>query len=125
MLAPTLNLSGKDKESRAKREHYEELFYLLQTQPQYLARLVFTMNKMSGASATKFLTKVVLSLYGYAQDRRQESLLLSLFKEAIQFEVDDISNLEEFWRADPFFIRLVVDYTRYPDNAGCSLASRC
>ncbi|KAI9093128.1 hypothetical protein DFS34DRAFT_631683 [Phlyctochytrium arcticum] len=113
----TVNLRAKDRESTSRRKHYEELFYLLQTQPQYLAKLVFSMNKMTGASATKFLTKVVLSLYGYAQDRRVESLLLSLFKEAIKLEVDDISSLEEFWRADPFFIRLVVDYTRRGSNA--------
>ncbi|TPX69027.1 hypothetical protein SpCBS45565_g02717 [Spizellomyces sp. 'palustris'] len=116
-LQAAVNLRGKDKESRSKREHYEELFYLLQTQPQYLARLVFTMNKMSGNTATKFLTKVVLSLYGYAQDRRVESLLLSLFREAIKLEVEDITSLEEFWRADPFFIKLVVDYTRRGGNA--------
>ncbi|KAI8817418.1 uncharacterized protein EV422DRAFT_224332 [Fimicolochytrium jonesii] len=113
----SINLSGRDKESRRKRKHYEELFYLLQTQPQHLAKLVFTVNKMSGANSIKFLTKVVLSLYGYAQDRRQESLLLSLFKEAINLEVGDITTLDEFWRADPFFLRLVIDYTRRGSNA--------
>ncbi|KAI8585597.1 hypothetical protein BDZ88DRAFT_502223 [Geranomyces variabilis] len=112
-----VNLAAKDRETTRKRRHYEELFYLLQTQSSYLARLVFTVNKMSGASSIKFLTKVVLSLYGYAQDRRQESLLLRLFKDAIDLEVDDISTLDEFWRADPFFLRLVVDYTRRGGNA--------
>ncbi|KAJ3024219.1 hypothetical protein HKX48_004492 [Thoreauomyces humboldtii] len=117
LTGSNINLSGRDRENRRRREHYEELFYLLQTQPQYLAKLVFTVNKMSGASSIKFLTKVVLSLYGYAQDRRQESLLLKLFKEAINLEVADISTLEEFWRADPFFLKLVVDYTRRGGNA--------
>ncbi|KAJ3189250.1 hypothetical protein HDU85_002875 [Gaertneriomyces sp. JEL0708] len=111
-----LNLNGRDKESREKRIHYEELFYLLQTQPHYLAKLIFAMNR-SGGNVTKFLTRVVLSLYGYAQDKRVESLLLGLFKEAIKLEVDDISSLEEFWRADPIFIKLVVDYTRRGGNA--------
>lgn len=111
------DLRGKDKESREKREHYEQLFYLLQTQPHYLANLMFTLNKTSGGSATKFLDQVVLTMYGYAQNTREEYILLTLIKECIKVEIDDIAKLDEFWRANPFFIKLVLHYTRGAKNS--------
>ncbi|KAJ3219368.1 hypothetical protein HDU67_001587 [Dinochytrium kinnereticum] len=101
-----------DKESRAKYEAYQQLFYLLQTQPNYLAKMMFTLNKKSGGSVIKFLEQVVLTLYGYAQNTREEYLLLSLIKTAIKIEVDEISKIDEFWRSNPFFIKLVLHYTR-------------
>ncbi|KAJ3112166.1 hypothetical protein HDU96_004867 [Phlyctochytrium bullatum] len=101
-----------DKEARAKYEAYQQLFYLLQTQPVYLAKMMFTLNKKSGGSVIKFLEQVVLTLYGYAQNTREEYLLLSLIKTAIKIEVDEISKVDEFWRSNPFFIKLVLHYTR-------------
>ncbi|KAJ3105040.1 hypothetical protein HDU97_008648 [Phlyctochytrium planicorne] len=101
-----------DKEARAKYEAYQQLFYLLQTQPTYLAKMMFTLNKKSGGSVIKFLEQVVLTLYGYAQNTREEYLLLSLIKTAIKIEVEEISKIDEFWRSNPFFIKLVLHYTR-------------
>ncbi|KAI8836593.1 hypothetical protein BC829DRAFT_447861 [Chytridium lagenaria] len=43
---------------------------------------------------------------------REEYLLLSLIKTAIKIEVDEISKIDEFWRSNPFFIKLVLHYTR-------------
>ncbi|KAL2916115.1 iqgap-related protein [Polyrhizophydium stewartii] len=108
----TWTLKGSDKETKERRKLYEQLFYLLQTQPTYLARLMFTMNKKNGASVTKFLEQVVLTLYGYAQNTREEYLFLNLIDSAIGVELNDISKLEEFWRDNPFFIKLVLQYTR-------------
>ncbi|TPX43695.1 hypothetical protein SeMB42_g03246 [Synchytrium endobioticum] len=108
-----LSLKSLDKETRAKLEHYQQLFYLLQTQPVYLAKVMFLLNKKSGSSVTKFLENVVLTLYGYAQNSREEYLLLSLIKTAIHVEIDDLTDdVSEFWRANPLFIRLVLHYTR-------------
>ncbi|KAJ2184082.1 iqgap- protein, partial [Coemansia sp. RSA 530] len=39
------SLRNMDKESRRKLEGYQHLFYLLQTQPVYLARLLFLLNQ--------------------------------------------------------------------------------
>ncbi|KAI8924263.1 hypothetical protein BC831DRAFT_501250 [Entophlyctis helioformis] len=105
-------LKGSDKETKERRRRYEELFYLLQTQPIYLARLMFTMNKKFGAGETRFLEQVVLTLYGYAQNTREEYLFLSLIESAVHLELSDINKLEEFWRDNPFFIKLVLQYTR-------------
>ncbi|KAJ3092687.1 hypothetical protein HK102_004149 [Quaeritorhiza haematococci] len=106
------NLKGHDKETRAKLENYQQLFYLLQTQPQYLAKMMFSMSKISGGQVTKLVENVVLALYGYAQNTREEYLLLNLIKAAIKIEIDEISEIGEFWRSNPLFIKLVLHYTR-------------
>jgi hypothetical protein len=72
------NLKSNDKENRKRKLLYEQLFYLLQIQPQYLTQLMYFMNQKSGASVTRFLEQTVLSLYGYAQNTREEYLLLQL-----------------------------------------------
>ena len=73
-----INLKGVDKENRKKKLHYEQLFYLLQTQPHYLTNLMFLMNQQSGAEVTRFLEQTVLTLFSYAQNSREEYLLLNL-----------------------------------------------
>ncbi|KAH9264778.1 hypothetical protein BASA83_011746 [Batrachochytrium salamandrivorans] len=105
-------LKGNDKETKDRRRRYEQLFYLLQTQPAYLSKLMFTMNKKHALCVTKFLEQVVLTLYGYAQNTREEYLFLNLIDSAIGVELSEINKLEEFWRDNPFFIKLVLQYTR-------------
>ncbi|KAJ1342052.1 hypothetical protein BSLG_003369 [Batrachochytrium salamandrivorans] len=106
-------LKGNDKETKDRRRRYEQLFYLLQTQPAYLSKLMFTMNKKHGASVTKFLEQVVLTLYGYAQNTREEYLFLNLIDSAIGVELSEINKLEEFWRDNPFFIKLWCKERQY------------
>ena len=74
------SLRGRDKETKAKLEYYGQLFYLLQTQPEYLAKLMFSMNSKSAGNVTKTLENIILALYGYAQNTREEYLFLNLIK---------------------------------------------
>jgi GTPase-activator protein for Ras-like GTPase len=107
-----ITLKGHDKDTNEKRKKYEELFYLLQTQPKYLANLMFSMNKSGGASVTKFLEGVVLTLFGQVQSPREEYLFLNLIDMCINTELNDIEKLEDFWRDNPLFIKLVLQYIR-------------
>ncbi len=70
-------LKALRKESRQKLDSYQHLFYLLQTEPSYLARLVFAMPQ---SKTNKFLESVVLTLYNFGANQREEYLLLKLFK---------------------------------------------
>ncbi|KAJ2503069.1 iqgap- protein, partial [Coemansia sp. RSA 1972] len=142
------SLRNMDKESRRKLEGYQHLFYLLQTQPVYLARLLFLLNQggsramrqsmlaaassasMAGSNAqlsqrpstdansgedisiSKLIETIVLTLFGFAQNAREEYLLLKLFCAAIQIELSSISTLQEFLRGNPIFIKLAVHYNR-------------
>lgn len=56
----------------------------LQTQPIYLAKLIFQMPQNR---TTKFMEAVIFSLYNYASNRREAYLLLQLFKTALQEEI--------------------------------------
>ncbi|KAJ2718545.1 iqgap- protein, partial [Coemansia sp. Cherry 401B] len=127
------SLRNMDKESRRRLEGYQHLFYLLQTQPVYLARLLFLLNQggshamrqalhasaestvvaaSEDISIAKLIETIVLTLFGFAQNAREEYLLLKLFCAAIQIELSSISTLQEFLRGNPIFIKLAVHYNR-------------
>lgn len=55
-----------------------------QTQPGYLARLIFQMPQNK---STKFMESVIFTLYNYASNPREAYLLLQLFKAALQEEI--------------------------------------
>uniref|UniRef100_A0A8D2Q9L1 Calponin-homology (CH) domain-containing protein n=1 Tax=Zonotrichia albicollis TaxID=44394 RepID=A0A8D2Q9L1_ZONAL len=81
-------LKTLSKEKRQKLEAYQHLFYLLQTQPVYLARLIFQMPQNK---STKFMESVIFTLYNYASSPREAYLLLQLFKVALQEEIRWVS----------------------------------
>ncbi|ORX65666.1 Rho GTPase activation protein [Linderina pennispora] len=108
------SLKNLDKESRKRLDGYQHLFYLLQTQPTYLARLLFLLNQggSKDISISKLIETIVLTLFGFAQNAREEYLLLKLLCSAIKIEMDSISNIQEFLRGNPIFIKLAVHYNR-------------
>ncbi|CAI2167555.1 2722_t:CDS:10 [Funneliformis geosporum] len=107
------SLKSLDKGSRRRLELYQQLFYILQTQPIYLARLFFILNKLGFPEKTKRLVEgVVLTLFGYAQNAREEYLLLKLFQKSMMEELENIDSLQEFLRGNFMFVKLVVHYNR-------------
>lgn len=60
------------------------LFLPLQTNPAYLAKLIFQMPQNK---STKFMDTVIFTLYNYASNQREEYLLLKLFKSALEEEI--------------------------------------
>lgn len=106
-------LASMDKATLRKLELYQQMFYLLQTKPEYLARLFFRLSRIEmGDRARKAVEGVVLTLFGYAQNSREEFLLLKLFQRSIHEEVMAISTLQDFVKGDFVFIKLVVQYGR-------------
>ncbi|XP_030043765.1 ras GTPase-activating-like protein IQGAP3 [Microcaecilia unicolor] len=103
-------LKALSKENRQKLEAYQHLFYLLQTQPTYLARLIFQMPQNK---STRFMESVVFSLYNYASNEREAFLLLQLFKTALQEEIRlKVDRLQEVVTGNPTVIRMVVSFYR-------------
>ncbi|CAB4438667.1 unnamed protein product [Rhizophagus irregularis] len=112
-ISGPFSLKSLDKESRRRLELYQQLFYLLQTQPIYLAKLFFILNKLGFPEKTKKLVEgVVLTLFGYAQNAREEYLLLKLFQKSMMEELENIDSLQEFLRGNFMFMKLVVHYNR-------------
>ena len=76
------SLRGIDKESRKRLDLYQQLAYLLQTEPSYLARLLSMTGRGdlgSGVSA-RLIESTVVTLFGYATNAREEYLLINLCK---------------------------------------------
>ncbi|XP_027554967.1 ras GTPase-activating-like protein IQGAP3 [Neopelma chrysocephalum] len=103
-------LKSLSKEKRQKLEAYQHLFYLLQTQPVYLARLIFQMPQNK---STKFMESVIFTLYNYASNPREAYLLLQLFKVALQEEVrSKVDHVHDILMGNAAVIRLVVSFYR-------------
>ena len=81
------------------------LFYLLQTDPNYLARLLFAMPQ---SKTTKFLEAVILTLYNIGSNQREEFLLLQLLRTALQEEV----STQGVVMGNPLVVKMVVSYNR-------------
>ncbi len=91
-------------------ESYQNLFYLLQTDPHYLARLVTLVqpDKME-----QFLDTVILTLFGDAFSPREEYLILSLFNLAITQETKANSNVAELISMESVVPKMIITYNRY------------
>lgn len=97
------------KKDPRKMEFYQELFYLLQTEPKYLAKCVYHVQPEQMDS---FLDTTILTLYGDAFSPREEYLILSLFKLAIKNEISKINSLSDFLKANTVVPKMVITYNR-------------
>ncbi|XP_056135210.1 ras GTPase-activating-like protein IQGAP1 isoform X2 [Lampris incognitus] len=103
-------LKALSKEKRLKLEAYQYLFYLLQTNPTYLAKLIFQMPQNK---STKFMDSVIFTLCNYASNQREEYLLLKLFKTALQEEIKSkVDKIHEIITGNPTVIKMVVSFNR-------------
>ncbi|XP_059550270.1 ras GTPase-activating-like protein IQGAP2 [Myotis daubentonii] len=103
-------IKSLSKERRKTLETYQQLFYLLQTNPLYLAKLIFQMPQNK---STKFMDTVIFTLYNYASNQREEYLLLKLFKTALEEEVKSkVDQVQDIVTGNPTVIKMVVSFNR-------------
>ncbi|XP_059692451.1 ras GTPase-activating-like protein IQGAP2 isoform X5 [Haemorhous mexicanus] len=103
-------IKSLSKERRKKLEAYQHLFYLLQTNPTYLAKLIFQMPQNK---STKFMDTVIFTLYNYASNQREEYLLLKLFKTALEEEITSkVDQIQDIVTGNPTVIKMVVSFNR-------------
>ncbi|KAH7914372.1 ras GTPase-activating protein [Hygrophoropsis aurantiaca] len=102
-----------DHAAKKKLELYQQLFYLLQTKGGYLGRLFVQMSHEKTTEKNRRLTeRVVLTLFGYGQDRREDYLLLKLLQLSIRQEINAASSIKEIIHGHPMYINIVVQYVR-------------
>ncbi|KAG1174503.1 hypothetical protein G6F70_004765 [Rhizopus microsporus] len=106
------DLRSVDKTSREKLELYQQLVYLLQTEPMYLARLMSVAGGHSERKGQRKLDATVLALFGYGTNAREECLLINLCKACIVQEIKHVQNIQEFMRGNYTFMKLVVQVNR-------------
>lgn len=109
------DLKALNKNSRRKLEHYQQLFFVLQTQSQYLARLFRRLREQGTAEKDcRRIEHLMLGLFGYAQKRREEYYLLKLIVRSIKEEIDCSGSLQDYVRGNFFWSRLMTGYVRSP-----------
>ncbi|KAG5513649.1 hypothetical protein PMAC_000687 [Pneumocystis sp. 'macacae'] len=109
----SFDLKALNKSSREKLELYQGFFFLLQTCPEYFARL-FSSYCDRGVSEkdTKQLENFVMCIFGYAQQRREEYFLLKLLRRCIIEELIRAENIQEFFKRNSLWIKIAVSYNR-------------
>lgn len=113
--ANQFDLKALNKGSRRKLESYQQLFFTLQTQPHYLARLFKQIREQSmPEKESKRIELLVMSLFGYAQKRREEYYLLKLIGRSIQEEIESSRSVQEYYRGSYFWSKLLGNYSRSP-----------
>ncbi|KAH8905881.1 hypothetical protein BR93DRAFT_709317 [Coniochaeta sp. PMI_546] len=113
--ANQFDLKALNKASRKKLESYQQLFFTLQTQPQYLARL-FKRVKEEGTpeKECKRIEHLMMGLFGYAQKRREEYYLLKLIGRSIREEIEACRTVQDYTRGNFFWSKLLSNYSRSP-----------
>ncbi|EHL02308.1 putative Ras GTPase-activating-like protein rng2 [Glarea lozoyensis 74030] len=109
------DLKALNKNSRKKLESYQQLFFTLQTQPQYLARYFKRIREQGTPEKDcKLIETLMMRLFGYAQKRREEYYLLKLIARAAREEVESCTSIQEYLRGNFFWCKLLSNYTRSP-----------
>ncbi|KAJ9593504.1 hypothetical protein L9F63_014957, partial [Diploptera punctata] len=108
--ASTKGLKSLTKVGRKMLEGYQQLFYALQTNPNYLAKLIFCLPL---SRTTRFVQTVILTLFNYGSNPREEYLLLKLFKTALEEEVRcKFTKPSDSVTGNPLVLKMVVNYSR-------------
>uniref|UniRef100_A0A667YS54 IQ motif containing GTPase activating protein 3 n=1 Tax=Myripristis murdjan TaxID=586833 RepID=A0A667YS54_9TELE len=110
-LERSKGLKALSKERRERLEAYQHLFYLLQTQPLYLAQLIFLMPQ---SRSTSFMEMLVFSVFNYGSDCREAFLLLQLFTEALRHEIrQKVQRPQDVVTGNPTVIKMLVSFYRH------------
>ena len=109
------DLKALNKNSRRKLEHYQELFFILQTQPQYLARLFKRLREQATAEREcERIKHLMMGLFGYAQKRREEYYLVKLITRSMKEETDNCASMQDYLRGNFFWAKLFSAYIKSP-----------
>lgn len=122
-LLPNTEISSKDpfdlkalnKASRRKLEHYQVLFFLLQTQPQYLAKLFRRLRETNTPDKEyERIRHLMMGLFGYSQKRREEYYLVRLLSRSAREEIESFNSFHEYLRSNSFWNKLFSSYMKSP-----------
>ena len=103
----TFDLKALNKNSRRKLELYQELFYILQSKPQYLARLFKKIREQATPEKESERVKSLMTnLFGHMNKRREEYYMAKLITRSIKEEIDGCESVKDWQRGNYFWTRL-------------------
>eukprot|EP01137_Pigoraptor_chileana_P029672 Opistho-2@15132 len=101
-------VAGSIKDDR-KRQHYGNLFFMLQTRPSIMASLG---PLVSLADIDSLLQTIMFTLYGNQYESREEHLLLQMFETALEHDFNTATEMAGLLRANTAVSRMMTTYTR-------------
>lgn len=93
----------------ALRAHYSNLFYLIRTEPRYIAKLAYLIPN-NKKEQEQFANVIILRLYANAFSPLEEFLLLDLLVAALEKEVSTIDTIDEFVSSENVVARMIISY---------------
>lgn len=104
-------LKSLTKEGRKMLEGYQHLFYVLQTNPQYLSKLLHL--PLQGKINKLFLKNVILTLFNFGSNTRENYLLLKLFGYSLKEEIEyNCEKLSDVLTGKPLVREMVISYAK-------------
>ncbi|XP_011265580.1 ras GTPase-activating-like protein IQGAP1 [Camponotus floridanus] len=108
---PQKGLKSLTKEGRKMLEGYQHLFYALQTNPQYLSKLLYL--PPSNKSNKLFLKNIIWTLFNFGSNTREDYLLLKLFGYALKEEIKcNCHQPSDVLTGKPLVREMVVNYAK-------------
>ncbi|KAK9249383.1 Rho GTPase activation protein [Lipomyces tetrasporus] len=92
-----------------KLDGYGNLFFLLQTEPRYIATIC---RLLSMAEIDSFLQTVMFTIYGNQYEQREEHLLLTMFQSVLASQFETATEFSSLLRANTPVSRMMTTYTR-------------
>ncbi|XP_063225075.1 ras GTPase-activating-like protein IQGAP1 isoform X2 [Bacillus rossius redtenbacheri] len=112
-LGPDVSVKGLKsltREGRRKLDHYQQLFYLLQTSPAYFSRLIVCLPQ---GYFSKYLQDAIFALFNYGANQRGQYLFLKLLEGALHEEVRyKFEKLSDVMSGNSMVLKLATNYTR-------------
>lgn len=106
----TRGLKALTRESRKLLDGYQHLFYTLQTNPIYLSKLLFCLPQ---SRTNQFLQNVILTLYNFGSNTRDEYLLLKLFRSSLEEEINcRFDKPLDVITGNPIVLKMAVNHAR-------------
>nr|OQO21072.1 hypothetical protein B0A51_14911 [Rachicladosporium sp. CCFEE 5018] len=94
-----VDLRSLNKSSRKKLGGYEELFFMMQTQPTYLARYFYTLvGNALPEKESKNIERLVMTLFGYAHKSREEYYFIRVLAASAEQFIANTPSPDEFLR---------------------------
>ncbi|CAN6621291.1 hypothetical protein TRVA0_008S02036 [Trichomonascus vanleenenianus] len=107
------DLKALNKASRRRLELYQGFFYVLQTQPVYFTRLFRKLrDNVISEKEIKDIEGLVMTVFGYAQKRREEYFLLQLISSSVKDEMQHLEKTRGFLRGNFIWWKLVAAINR-------------
>ncbi|KAI8647885.1 putative ras GTPase-activating protein sar1 [Parasitella parasitica] len=103
------DISSDQFSGNHKFQHYGNLFFLLQSEPRYIASLCRLVNL---SEIDTLLQTVMFTLYGNQYESREENLLLTMFQNVLAAQFEGATEFGSLLRANTPVSRMLTTYTR-------------